>query len=93
MDVTGLKYAIRAKLLSFDKVLRFLRILENIGVRNVAKELKHLQEQAQIYRLTPVLGYQNLPIPFSRLEPCPIHSTVTGFHHRSVLLSPMKLLN
>lgn len=51
MDVTGLKHVIRAELLSSDKVLRYLRILENIAVRKVVKDLRHLQEQAQVYRL------------------------------------------
>lgn len=69
MDVTGLKHAIRAKLLSFDKVLRFLRLLENIGVRNVAKELKHLQEQAQIYRLLLLYWVTRIcPYPFPDLS-------------------------
>lgn len=69
VDVTGFKHMINAELLNCGKVLRYLKILENTGVRNVGKDLRHPQA------LTPVLGYQD-STSFFRLEPFPIHSTV-----------------
>lgn len=87
VDVTGFKHVIKAKLVNCGKLVRYLKILENIGVRNAAKDLRHPQA------LTLVLGYQNLSTSFSRLEPFPIHSTVIRFHYQSVLVSLMKLLS
>lgn len=40
MDVTGFKYAIKAELLNCGKVPRYLKILENIGLKNTAKNFE-----------------------------------------------------
>lgn len=62
------KQVISAELLSCDKVLRYLGILENIAVRKVAEDLGHLQEQAQVYRLSLLHWATRIcPYPFSDL--------------------------
>lgn len=69
VDVTGLKHVIRAELLSCDKVLRYLRIPENTTVKNAAKDLRHLQEQAQVYRLLLLYWVTRIcPYPFPDLS-------------------------
>lgn len=81
VDVIGLKRAVRAQLLSCDKALRCLRILENIAVKNAAKDLRHLQEQAQVYRLSLLDCVTKICLFFSRPEPCPVHGTLIGINH------------